>query len=76
MSQKKHNRSENRRNKKEPGFSVFSPESWSERRLKWYTPAELFAKKHNILQMQQNIHNPVLLRKINHELLTIKSILS
>ncbi len=72
---KKHNDKTNISISQTRGFFVLSPESWSERRLKWYTPSELIAKRHNILQMQQNIHNPILLRKINHELLTIKSIL-
>lgn len=66
----------NNNSKKSRGFAVsFPPASFSERRLRFYTAPELLAKTAHLTIIRQNIQKPAILKKIDFELLTIKSIL-
>jgi len=79
MNQKKYSRSSQTMNsiKRHTGvFTAFSPDSWSYRRLAWYTADELTARSKKMHRHLETIQNPVLRKKIRYELKTIKSILS
>ena len=80
MTTKKHSRSylkKSKEAKKMPGvFPVFSPESTSYSRLKWYTAGELEARRQKMARHLDTIQNPHLRKKIRFEIKTIKSILS
>ena len=79
MTTKKHSRSFTKCKEaiSKPGvFTAFSPESTSYRRLKWYTADELEARLQKMARHLETIHNPHLKRPIQHEIKTIKSILS